>query len=417
MLSIHFSSPHRISERDGRLLDLYARHAADLIERLRLMDELRNVAADLSDANRRKDEFLATLAHELRNPLAPLRNALQIIRLSPGQEAKDQARSMMERQLGQMVRLVDDLMDVSRITRGKVELRKERVQLSALMESAVETSRPLIEQMGHELTVTLPEHPVVVEADPIRLAQVFANLLNNAAKYSDRGGHIWLTAARQGSQVIVSVKDTGIGIPPDDLTSIFDMFNQVDRSLEMAQGGLGIGLTLVRRLVEMHHGRVSAHSEGLGRGSEFIVQFPVVVEASVQQRKHDEPPPARSSLRILVVDDNRDGADSLATLLRIMGNDTSTAYDGQEGLTVAERLRPEVVLMDIGLPNLNGYEAARRIREQPWGKHVVLIAVTGWGQDEDRRRSQEAGFNHHMVKPVDPNALMRLLADLQAANG
>ena len=346
-----------IKDGEGRIIGA-SKIARDITERKRLEDELRQVAAELSDANRQKDEFLATLAHELRNPLAPLRNALQIIRLSPDRDAREQARSLMERQLGQMVRLVDDLMDVSRITRGKVELRKERVQLSAVVGSAVETSRPLIEQMGHELTVRLPKHPVVVDADPTRLAQVFANLLNNAAKYSDRGGHIWLTAERQGSDVVVSVKDTGIGIPPDKLTSIFDMFSQVDRSLEKAQGGLGIGLTLVRRLVEMHDGRVEARSEGIGRGSEFVVRLPVVVEASVPQRDHDEPAASKSSLRILIVDDNRDGADSLAMMLRIMGNDTATAYDGQEGVDVAERLRPDVVLLDIGLPKLNGYEAA-----------------------------------------------------------
>jgi CheY-like chemotaxis protein/two-component sensor histidine kinase len=314
-----------------------------------------------------------------------------------------------------MVRLVDDLMDVSRITRGKVELRKERVQLSAVVDDAVETSRPLIDQMGHELTVRLPEHPVVVDADPTRLAQVFANLLNNAAKYSDRGGHIRLTAERQGSDVVVSVRDTGIGIPPDKLTSIFDMFSQVDRSLEKALGGLGIGLTLVRRLVEMHDGRVEARSEGVGRGSEFVVRLPVVVGAAVPQREQDEPAVPKSSLRILIVDDNQDGADSLAEMLKIMGNDTATAYDGQEGVDVAGRLRPDVILLDIGLPKLNGYEAARRIREQPWGKHTVLIAVTGWGQDEDRRRSHEAGFDKHLVKPVDPTALMKLLAELNVA--
>jgi CheY-like chemotaxis protein/two-component sensor histidine kinase len=316
-----------------------------------------------------------------------------------------------------MVRLVDDLMDVSRITRGKVELKKERLQLSAVLDSAVETSRPLVEQMGHVLTVGLPEHTVVVDADPTRLAQVFSNLLNNAAKYTDRGGRIWLTAERQGGDVVVSVKDTGIGIPSDKLTSIFDMFSQVDRSLEKAQGGLGIGLTLVRRLVEMHDGRVEARSAGVGRGSEFVVRLPVAVEASVPHRDHDEPAVPKSSLRILIVDDNQDGADSLADVLRLMGNHTDTAYDGQEGVDAANRLRPDVILLDIGLPRLNGYEAARRIRGQEWGKHPVLIAVTGWGQDEDRRRSQEAGFDHHMVKPVDPNVLMKLLAELQATKG
>ena len=389
----------------------------DVTERRRLEDDLRKLAADLSEADRRKDEFLATLAHELRNPLAPIRNALQMIRLSPDRQTSEQARTMMERQLAQMVRLVDDLLDVSRISRGKMELRKERVQLAAVVSSAVETSRPLIDHMGHELTVTLPQQPIIVDADLTRLAQVFSNLLNNAAKYTDRGGHIWLTAERQGSDVVVSVKDTGIGIAADQLPRIFEMFSQVDRSLERSQGGLGIGLTLVKRLVEMHGGRIEARSEGLGKGAEFVVRLPVVVGASEPQApaERDEPPAPKSSLRILIVDDNRDGADSLAMLLQIMGNDTRTAHDGQEAVDVAEEFRPDVMLLDIGLPKLNGYEACRRIREQPWGRSVVLIALTGWGQEDDRRRSQEAGFDHHMVKPVDPQDLMKLLAELNVA--
>jgi len=389
----------------------------DITERNRLADELRQVAADLSEADRRKNEFLATLAHELRNPLAPIRNGLELMKLTGGQAATiEHVRSMMERQLTQMVRLVDDLMDVSRISRGKLELRKERVPLAAVLNSAVETSRPLIEQMGHELTVTLPKQPLIIDADTTRLAQVFLNLLNNAAKYGDRGGHIWLTVERQGSDVVVTVKDTGIGIAADQLPRIFEMFTQVDRSLEKSQGGLGIGLTLVKRLVEMHGGSVEARSEGAGKGSEFVVRLPVVIEASIPQASGGvAEQPIKSSHHILVVDDNRDGADSLAMMLRIMGNDTRTAYDGQEGVDMAGEFRPDVVLLDIGLPKLNGYEACRRIREQPWGKGVVMIAVTGWGQDEDRRRSHEAGFDHHMVKPVDPQALMEMLAGLQVA--
>jgi len=390
----------------------------DITERKRLEEELRQLAADLSEADRRKDEFLATLAHELRNPLAPIRNGLQLIKLAGGQEAiVEQARSMMERQLMQMVRLVDDLMDVSRISRGKLELRKERVPLAAVLNSALETSRPLIEKMGHELTVTLPKQPLIVEADLTRLAQVFLNLLNNAAKYGDRGGHIQLNVERQGSDVVVMVKDNGIGIAADQLPRIFEMFTQVDRSLEKSQGGLGIGLTLVKRLVEMHGGRVEARSEGPGKGSEFIVRLPVVVEASIPQASgvEDEPAAPKSSLRILIVDDNRDGADSLAMMLRIMGNYTRTAYDGQEGADLAGEFLPDVMLLDIGLPKLNGYEVCRYIREQSWGKSVVLIAVTGWGQDDDRRRSHEAGFDSHMVKPVDPQALMKTLTMLAEA--
>ena len=390
----------------------------DNTERNLLADELRQVAADLSEADRRKNEFLATLAHELRNPLAPIRNGLQLIKLAGGQNATvDQARSMMERQLTQMVRLVDDLMDVSRISRDKLELRKELVSLAAILNSAVETSRPLIEQMGHQLTVTLPKQPLIVDADTTRLAQVFLNLLNNAAKYGDRGGHIQLNVELQESDVVVTVKDTGIGIAADQLPRIFELFTQVDHSLEKSQGGLGIGLTLVKRLVEMHGGRVEAKSEGPGKGSEFIVTLPVVVEASRPQEAgiEDEPATPKSSLRILIVDDNQDGANSLAMMLKIMGNDTRTAYDGQAGVGAAEQFRPDVMLLDIGLPKLNGYEVCRCIREKPWGKGIVLIAVTGWGQDEDRRRSHEAGFDHHMVKPVDPKVLMKMLAGIQVA--
>ena len=410
-----FSSMPVGREASGRRLIVST--AIDITERKRMEEQLRTLAAELSEADRRKDEFLAMLAHELRNPLAPIRNGLQLIKLAGGQAATiEQARSMMERQLTQLVRLVDDLMDISRITRGKIELRKEWVQLTAVVNNAVEISRPLIEEMGHKLTVTLPRQPMVVEADQTRLAQVFSNLLNNAAKYSDRGGHITLAVERQGSDVVVLVKDTGIGIAADQLPRIFGMFTQVDHSLEKSQGGLGIGLTLVKRLVEMHGGRVEARSDGPGNGSEFIVRLPVVVEASIPQESGgEEEKPPKSSLRILIVDDNRDGADSLGMILRVMGNETRTAYDGQEGVNVAEEFRPEVVLFDIGMPKLNGYEACRRIREQPWGKGVVLIAVTGWGQDDDRLRSHEAGFDHHMVKPVDPQALMKMLAGLQVA--
>jgi PAS domain S-box-containing protein len=386
----------------------------DVTERRRLEDHLRKLAADLAAADRRKDEFLATLAHELRNPLAPIRNGLQVIRLAPDRAAREQARTLSERQLAQMVRLVDDLLDVSRISTGKLELRRERVPLAAVVAGAVETSRPLIDHLGHALTVTLPDRPVLVDADPTRLAQVFSNLLNNSAKYMDRGGHIRLTAEQQGDDVVVSVKDTGIGIPAGHLPRIFEMFSQVDTSLERSHGGLGIGLTLVKRLVEMHGGRIEARSEGPGRGAEFVVRLPAAPGAPGPQDASGagEPAAPKSSLRILIVDDNRDAADSLVMLLRLMGNDTRTAYDGQQGVDVAGEFRPEVVLLDIGLPKLNGYEACRRIREQAWGKDAVLIAVTGWGQEEDRRRSREAGFNDHLVKPVDPQDLMKMLAGL-----
>jgi len=390
----------------GTNLDVTARNTAEI--------QSRQLAADLSEASLRKDEFLATLAHELRNPLAPIRTGLQLMKLAGGQQAAiEQTRAMMERQLTQMVRLVDDLMDVSRISRGTLTLRKEQAPLAAVLDSAVESSRSLIEQMGHQLTVTLTKQPLIIDADMTRLAQVFLNLLNNAAKYTDRGGHIQLNAAREGSDAVVTVKDTGIGIAADQLSRIYEMFAQVDRSLEKSQGGLGIGLTLAKHLVEIHGGSVETKSEGLGKGSEFVVRLPVVIEASRPHESDREAEQhATSPHRILIVDDNRDGADSLSEILRLMGHDTRTAYDGQEGMDVAAAFQPGVVVLDIGLPTLNGYDVCRRIREQPWGKGVVLIALTGWGQDDDRRRSQDAGFDHHLVKPLDPEALMKLLAGL-----
>jgi len=285
----------------------------------------------------------------------------------------------------------------------------------AVIDAAVETSRPLIEEAGHELAVAVPEEPIFVDGDATRLAQVVSNLLTNSAKYMHRGGHIRLTVRRDSEGVAVSVADTGIGIPPAMLDKVFVMFTQVDRTLEKTTGGLGIGLSLVKGLVEMHGGTIEARSEGEGKGSEFVVRLPVVIEASKPQEVDKEAQkPIQSSLRILVVDDNRDGATTLAMMLKIMGNDTCTAYDGQAGVDVAEEFRPDVILLDIGLPKLNGHEACRRIREQPWSKGVVLIAVTGWGQDEDIRRSHDAGFDHHLVKPVDPQALMKLLAGLPA---
>jgi signal transduction histidine kinase/ActR/RegA family two-component response regulator len=374
---------------------------------------------ELSDAHRRKDEFLATLAHELRNPLAPIRNGLQLLSMAnASRESTNQARVMMERQLGQLVRLVDDLMDLSRISRGKIELRREQVKLAAVIESAVETSRPLIDQMGHQLTVTIPQQTILLDGDFTRLAQVFLNLLTNAAKYSDHGSQIWLTAERQGSDVVVAVKDNGIGIPANELSQIFQMFTQVDRSLEKSQGGLGIGLSLVKRLVELHGGTIEAKSDGPGLGSEFIVRLPIVLKAphSMSAMSTEDGDSPKSSLRILIVDDNRDAADSQAMMLRILGNETRTAYDGLEGVQLADTFRPDVVLLDIGLPKLNGFEACRRIREQPWGKKLILVAMTGWGQEEDHRRSHEAGFDGHMVKPVDPKSLIKLLAELSPVN-
>ncbi|MBY0527310.1 MAG: CHASE3 domain-containing protein [Gemmataceae bacterium] len=387
----------------------------DVSEAKRAEEELRRLATELSDNDRRKDEFLATLAHELRNPLAPIRNALQILKIAAGnQQVFEQTREMMERQLAHLVRLVDDLLDVSRITRGKIDLRRERVGLAAIIQSAVETSRPLIEASKHELTVALPPTPIYVDADVTRLAQVFSNLLNNSAKYTERGGRIWLTVERQGSDVVVSVKDTGVGIPGNMLPHVFGMFTQVDRSLERSQGGLGIGLTLVKRLVEMHGGTVTAHSDGHGQGSEFIVRLPAVsvrtVGSAVPPSDDPAPSAARPAHRVLVADDNEDAAASLAMLLKVMGHEPHVVHDGAQAVEAATTFKPDVVLLDIGMPKMNGYEAAQRIRQLPGGKSMTLVALTGWGQDEDRRRSEEAGFDHHMVKPVDPAALENLLA-------
>ncbi len=373
----------------------------------------------LKDADRRKDEFLATLAHELRNPLAPIRNGLQVMKLAAGNaEAVEQARAMMERQLGQMVHLIDDLLDVSRITRGKLRLRRERVDLATAVQSAVEGSRPLIEASAHRLTVALPPEPVWLDADPTRLAQVFSNLLTNAAKYTERAGHIWLTAVRQAGEVVVSVRDTGIGIAAEHLPRLFEMFSQVAPALERSQGGLGIGLSLVKGLVEMHGGRIEARSGGPGKGSEFVVRLPVAGDVPAPQSPAPgggEGAMARPRRRILVADDNRDAADSLAMVLRLGGHEVHAVHDGQEAVDAAAWFRPDLALLDIGMPKLNGLEACRHIREQPWSKNVILVAITGWGQEEDKRRATEAGFDHHLTKPVDPAALMKLLAELSEA--
>lgn len=401
-----------IRDTEGRIVEWYG-SSTDIHDR-------KQAEAALQEANRRKDEFLATLAHELRNPLAPIVNAVHLLtqkgQLDPSLPT---ARDIIDRQVRQMVRLVDDLLDVSRITRGKLDLRKERVNLATVVEQALETSRPHIEVAGHRFSLSLPSAPVYLHADPVRLAQVISNLLNNASKYTEPGGKIWLTAEREESGVSISVKDTGAGIPADQLVNVFEMFSQVDRSLERSQGGLGIGLTLVKRLVEMHGGTVKAHSDGPGQGSEFVVHLPTLMETSSAEPAAERPdatPPAATH-RILIVDDSPDIVDSLAALLEMDGHETFMAYDGLEAIEVAEQVRPDVVLLDIGLPLLNGYEVGRRIREQPWGKPMLLVALTGWGQAEDRRLSREAGFDHHLVKPVDYNDLARLLETALAAKG
>ena len=374
----------------------------------------------LAEADRLKDEFLATLAHELRNPLAPIRNGLKIMKLAGGNPvAVEKSRMMMERQVGQMTHLIDDLMDLSRIRGGKIVLQKVRLKVSDVVQDAVDTSRPLIEERGHELVVDVPPEPLYVDADRTRLAQVFGNLLNNAAKYTETGGRIRVAVERQGGDVVVAVEDNGVGIPAHMLTRVFDMFAQVDHSLEKSQGGLGIGLNIVKRLTEMHDGSIVAESGGHGTGSRFVVRLPVALAVTTDgPDDHNEVPQAKPARRrILVVDDNRDGATSLAEMLGIMGNDTQTAFDGLEAVAVAEAFRPDVILMDIGMPKLNGCESCRRIREQTWGRGIVIVAQTGWGQEDDKRKSQEAGFDFHMVKPVDPAALEKILATCRAGTG
>jgi PAS domain S-box-containing protein len=367
----------------------------------------------LKEADRRKDEFLAMLAHELRNPLAPIRNAIEILHTKgPHEPELVWARGVIERQVHQMTRLVDDLLDVSRITRGKIALRKERVELASVVGSALEASRSLFDEPGHQLTVELPAEPITLEADPARLSQVLSNLLNNAAKYTDPGGRIWLTAERERASVLIRVRDNGIGIDPELLPTVFEMFTQVEDSLERRQGGLGIGLSLVQRLVEMHGGTVTAHSEGKGKGTEVVVRLPFAVsDAGQLPEGSDESTvavrPSRSV--ILVVDDNRDAAESLAMLLQLWGHEVHVVYDGQEAVEAAAAFRPDVVLLDIGLPRMSGYEVARRIRDER-ADGVILIALTGWGQEEDRRRSQEAGFDHHLTKPVELPALQAVLS-------
>lgn len=387
----------------------------DVTERKRAEEERRKAEEALLESDRRKDDFIALLAHELRNPLAPIRNGLQVMRLA-GSDAKAvaQARSMMDRQLDHMVRLIDDLLDVSRISRNKMELRRSRVLLVDVISSAVETARPAIDAEGHELIVSLPPEPIFLEADLTRLAQVFSNLLTNSAKYTKHGGRIWLAAQRHDNQVTVSVRDNGIGIPRESLSNIFDMFSQVDRPNERAAGGLGIGLALVKGLVEMHGGTVEAASDGRGDGSTFTVRLPTLESpAAIPDAPADVEANRSLGRRILAVDDNRDSAASLAMMLQLMGNEVATAHDGLEAIEAAERFRPDVIFMDVGMPKLNGLDATRRIRQQPWGKPIAVIALTGWGQDTDRQRSQEAGCDGHLVKPVSFPDLQRILLELE----
>ena len=321
----------------------------------------------------------------------------------------------MERQLQQLVRLVDDLLDLSRITHNRIELRKGEIEIASVIQQAVDASRPLAESAGHEIEVDMPPEPMYVLADPVRLTQILDNLLNNAFKYTPRGGKVRVTARRRDNLAIVTVKDTGIGIPADKLENIFEMFTQLDRSLDRSQAGLGLGLTLVKRLVESHGGSIEAQSAGTGQGSEFIVRLPLIAERSKTLHAESADDASLHAHRILVVDDNRDAASSLATLLQITGHETFTSHDGLAAIEAARKHRPELVLLDIGLPTLNGYEVCRRIREQPWGRGMFLIALTGWGQLEDRRKSRDAGFDGHLVKPVNYGDLVKMLGSLSSS--
>lgn len=385
--------------------------ARDISDELEAERRIYNLLAELRQADRLKDDFLALLAHELRNPLAPIRNALEVLRLANGNpESFEGVRALMERQVSQLVRLVDDLLDLSRITRNKLELRREHIQLRDVVESSVETSRPAIDAGNHALHIHVPSEPLPLYADLTRLAQIFSNLLNNSAKYTPPGGQIWLSAVRQDHAVVVTVKDTGIGISETMLAKVFDMFTQADQSLERSQGGLGIGLTLVKRLVELHGGAVAAQSEGLGKGSAFVVRLPLDLKSSVPDASAPDSEHSQAGrYRILVVDDNKDSTTSLSMMLSLMGHETRSAYNGVEAIEAAQVYLPEVILLDIGLPKLNGFDVCRKIRAHPWGRDVLIIALTGWGQEEDKRRAKEAGFDHHFTKPLNLAELEKLL--------
>jgi signal transduction histidine kinase len=383
----------------------------------------------LKEADRHKDEFLAMLAHELRNPLAPIHNAVQFMHRTPIADPRlAWSRDVIGRQLAQLTRLVDDLLDVSRITRGKINLSKEVIELNSLVARTVETVQPLYDERGHKLTVDIPDGVLAVLGDPTRLIQALGNVLGNAAKYTERGGRISLVAAQTGAEVEIRIRDNGIGIPSHLMPKIFNLFTQLDGTLGRSQSGLGIGLALVQRLVEMHGGSVTAHSDGPGRGSEFVIRLPLFIRetngdeqqpktlSALEQSMINAESTPRTQRRILVADDNNDALESLATLLQLSGHEVYTAANGAVALESAEQHRPEVALLDIGMPKLDGYEVARRIRAQPWGQRITLVALTGWGQDSDRRRSQEAGFDSHLVKPLDLDKLTELLAALPAGD-
>jgi len=383
--------------------------------------QLKRLESELRQTDRRKDEFLATLAHELRNPLAPVRNAVQIINLKASATKEVAwASRVIERQVRVMVRLIDDLMDVTRINQGRIELRRVPVELSAVLDLAVESSRPQIEEFGHELTLTQPEEPIFIQADLTRLSQVFMNLITNAAKYTDKGGRVQVVVELRGTtQVRVAVRDNGIGIAPSQLEGVFNMFSQVESALTRSRGGLGIGLSLAKKLVEMHAGTIDANSAGLGQGSEFGVMLPIIAThgtvSFIESKARETAGMTTPALRILVVDDNVDGADSLSKLLTLAGHTVRTAYDGLAGLELAGVFRPDVILLDIGMPKLNGYDTCKRIRAETWGRVVTVIATTGWGDAGAKQAVVGAGFDFHFVKPLDEALLTQTLSTLHPA--
>ena len=412
VLSLHHGSPRHWTELQIKLAEEVAERTWAAVERARAVEALRQSEAALREADRRKDEFLAILAHELRNPLAPIRNALHLLRVASDRISTERVHAMLDRQVNHMVRLLDELLEVSRISRGVIDLQRRRIDLGAVIGDAVESSRPGIEQGRHTLEVALPPGPLCVDGDPLRLAQVVSNLLNNAARYTDPGGRITLAAGRDGDQAAVEVRDTGIGIAQDQLAGVFTMFGQIDRRDPRSLGGLGIGLALAQNLAQMHGGRVEAASEGPGRGSCFTLFLPLAAERSGAAAVDGDAPQGLKPPRVLVIDDNRDAADSTGMLLGTLGAEARVAYDGPSGLVAIKAWRPDAVLLDLGMPGMDGLEVARHIRADADLAGLKVIALTGWGQQQDRQRTDEAGFDEHLVKPADPQALRVVLDTL-----
>jgi signal transduction histidine kinase/ActR/RegA family two-component response regulator len=421
MISTHWKHHHMPSDRDLNLLDILARQAADLIERKSAEDALYKTQLALTDADRRKDEFLATLAHELRNPLAPIRNALHIMRIAPINENAPAMLAMMDRQVGHLVRLIDDLLDISRVGQGKIDLRRERIVLQNAVRDAVEASSPLIENSAHTLAFNLPSEPVWIFADLTRIAQVISNLLNNAAKYTPRGGNISVSLCCENNYAVLAVSDTGLGIPAEMQPKVFDLFTQVDRNLDRSQGGLGIGLALVKQLLDMHDGEIGVKSAGLNQGSTFTIRLPLThnidahVSKSTIANDQMQSSGVSKALRVLVVDDNVASAETMSCILELEGHETKLTHDGNEVLHIAREFNPDAILLDIDLPGMSGHEVCRELRKNPLFKNTMIIAQTGFGQDRDRLLTKAAGFDSHLVKPFDFKQLSQLLSGITSS--